>query len=139
MKNMKKIADTIKKFNFFDPFPATDYFALIVHKSNNERLFDAVVELNEESKRALLQLSDEIKQSIGKDEIGDTERLLRIYINEANDFKFHDSEWNEITGAECKRHSYRRGRDYRSLNRCRSREDELQLGILQQFAHRLGG
>ncbi|MBJ9214771.1 hypothetical protein I5481_23210 [Citrobacter freundii] len=139
MKRMKKIANTIKKFNFFDPFPATDYYALIVHKSNNERLFDAIVELNEGSKKVLLQLNDDIKKSIGKDDIGDTERLLRIFLNEANDFRVKDSEWDELIAAKCERRNDRGRRIYRTLGRCQQHEEELELGGLQQHAHRVGG
>ncbi|EHG9469338.1 hypothetical protein ACOIPX_005054 [Salmonella enterica] len=133
MKQMKKIADTIKKYSFFDPFPTTDYFALIVHKSNNQRLFDAIIELNEESKKVLLQLNDEIKKSAGKEDLGDTERLLRIFINEARDFKARESEWDKVLATKCERHPSQGRRIFRN------RDEELELGALRRYAQRIGG
>lgn len=139
MKQMKKIADTIKKYNFFDPFPATDYFALIVHKTNNQRLYDAIVEINEGSKKVLLQLNDEFKRSTDKEDFGDTERLLRIFINEASDFKCKESEWDEILAAKCERRPHRGSSVFRSIDGCENREDAVELGALRRYAHRIGG
>ncbi|HCD1613145.1 TPA: hypothetical protein NBH86_000872 [Serratia marcescens] len=86
MSKMQKVKETLKKYSFFDPFPNTDYFAFVPHKTNAERLEDAVIMLNINAKESLVSLHDHLIKEYGYEALGGTEQQYRIFVTEGNDF-----------------------------------------------------
>lgn len=106
MRKMSKIREKFKSYSFFDPFPNTNYFAFVPHKSNEDRLVEAVLTLNFCSKSALKHVHDQLMCEHGKEAFSkDLESYYKIFIEHTNDFTKCLNGWDEQSVAKCERSS----------------------------------
>ncbi|EPG5002517.1 hypothetical protein NAK66_002466 [Klebsiella oxytoca] len=80
MKKVRKIADKLKKYSFFDLNPNTDYYALLELKSNNEKLSDAVHILCESAKKTLVKFDADFKCKHQDYDSELNDKLIKLYV-----------------------------------------------------------
>lgn len=81
MKKVRKLAEKIKDYSFFDLNPKTDYFALLELKSNNEKLSEAVNTLCVTAKKTLLKFDAEFKCKHQDYDSELNDKLIKLYID----------------------------------------------------------
>ncbi|EKP1098578.1 hypothetical protein ACX95U_001801 [Enterobacter hormaechei] len=92
---VRKFANKLKDYSFFDLNPKTDYFSLLDHKSNNEKLNDALILMCARAKETLLEFDADFKCKHHDYDSELNDKLIKLYI---------DATYKECKHSQMKKH-----------------------------------